>query len=141
MNVVANPSRLERRPGAGPGYDILVHRLPSRPGLLVVDFVEEHENRGVLLPVCGGPPVYLDASRKPQIEVDFKELFAVVEDEADPVPPPAMTFAERRPRHHAKRRPVIGRVGCDGVTVDPDRAFEFEKLFRRNTGGNDTEAA
>ena len=141
MDVAPPPRQLDRRPGAGRGYDVLGHHAPGPRPLFVLDYFEEHERRGVLLPVCGGPAVYLDGAVRPKPEPDFEALLDEV-NEQPPFPPEfdgrgvrqrrPVSFAERRLRHHGCRRTGRpgGRVGSEGVMLGAGCAFEFEELFR-----------
>ncbi|HQT95788.1 MAG TPA: hypothetical protein PK435_14245 [Thermoanaerobaculaceae bacterium] len=135
MDVAPAASQLDRRPGRGPGYDVLGHHLGR---LFVLDFFEEHRRRGVLVPVCGGREVYLDGRLRPIPEPDCEALLEAVGEEG---PGWALQRAPRDPRvrrvairlagrHDGRRRGRPGgRVGSGGVKLGPGRAYEFEALF------------
>lgn len=110
--MIRNVAALERWRGAGE-YDLLGHRPPYLEGGRVLDFFEEYDNRGVLIPFCGGPPVYVDDSKRTVLV----ETIGFVEDEDE-----GRRAATRRARHH---------LGLGGEITESERRARRRARERR----------
>ncbi len=123
MSGLPDLAREIRIPQPRLSLDILAHRDDRARGL-VLDYVEHHNDRGVLQPIMGGRPVYLDPRRDPESPECIRIVLA---PEGGEVPAtgrrrgwgPRHATDPLRSRRRREEKRFVGRVSAGGVAFDP----------------------